>query len=92
MYIKIEREDLLKLFDLDIEFNEEYRRGVNETWGGRAVAVYELLYKALHEVRDNKMLLPTFSNNTYEYPLTYAEAYPSSQSIQVEQSVMYISS
>lgn len=50
MLINIQRDDLLKLFDLDIEFTEEYRRGVNETWGGRAIACYELLYKLLHDV------------------------------------------
>ena len=43
------RQEIDKLWESDVRFTEEYRRGVHETWGGRAIVVYDILYRIINE-------------------------------------------
>ncbi len=43
------REEVEKIMNNNIRFDEEYKRGVHETWGGRAIVVYDILYRLIEE-------------------------------------------
>jgi hypothetical protein len=42
-------EEIKFLKENNIKFTEEYKRGVHETWGGRAIIVYDILYRLLND-------------------------------------------
>ena len=43
------RQEIDKIWESDVRFTEEYRRGVHETWGGRAIVVYDVMYRLINE-------------------------------------------
>lgn len=50
----VTEEELKSLTENDIQFTEEYKRGVHENWGGRAIIVYDILYRILKEEHQAK--------------------------------------
>jgi len=45
----LSRQEIDNLMKNNLRFDEEYRRGVHETWGGRAIIVYDILYRLINE-------------------------------------------
>lgn len=45
----LNRQEIAKIMENSIRFDEEYRRGVHENWGGRPITVYDILYRLVNE-------------------------------------------
>lgn len=42
------RKEIEMIMENNISFDETYRRGVHESWGGRAAVVYDILYRIIN--------------------------------------------